>query len=387
MNLDRSITELDCLFIDPDLFTLDALRFGLVPSYNIAKYTMNYDRYKIFINASLPNDGNSHLLNTIEGPFGSGKSHTLALVTDISKEQGYLISKVDFTKEAVCLSRPYDFFHSILSGIEGKDIDRGFPLFSLFTRKINKSTQKIPKSSFPLLENYRILQNIDINQENIRIIKEYIDYFLQSSSTKFLNYINKNLNFFPDTEKLVGFSSPTAQDKTRVLYENITALGVIARYSGYKGLIITIDEVIGGEDKPDEAVLVVKEMQKGIIQVSQAMTQERVIPGHLGFYFSVVRSPSPLYHALVDNHQKIMKGSIFPLQQGSSHPFSPDETKFLFRNIFQAYKQIYKISGDNYDKVYQRFIEKFDVPQTSSDRTRQLIKQYLYYLDTIYGPP
>jgi hypothetical protein len=78
------------------MISLEALRFGLAPRAHIKELTIGYDELESWTHQYLPHKKDNGLkISKIRGDFGEGKSHSLQVIRDIAKEQGYLTSWIE----------------------------------------------------------------------------------------------------------------------------------------------------------------------------------------------------------------------------------------------------------------------------------------------------
>ena len=86
----RAVVEMDKF---QQVKALEALRFGLVPESHLECLTVGYQDMVRWIGNCLPT--RECRIHELCGPFGTGKSHTLAVVRQIALDQGYLAAKIE----------------------------------------------------------------------------------------------------------------------------------------------------------------------------------------------------------------------------------------------------------------------------------------------------
>ena len=77
------------------LKAIEALRFGLVPEEYIEELTIGFSSLKDWVLRRLPYAHNGRpQVSEITGPFGTGKSHTMAVIRYVARNEGYVTARV-----------------------------------------------------------------------------------------------------------------------------------------------------------------------------------------------------------------------------------------------------------------------------------------------------
>src|SRR4051794_28131537 len=75
---------------------IEALRFGLVPQSAIEDLTLGFPALRDWTLANLPSAlGDRPHVAAVTGPFGTGKSHTMAVIRYVAGREGYATARVE----------------------------------------------------------------------------------------------------------------------------------------------------------------------------------------------------------------------------------------------------------------------------------------------------
>jgi hypothetical protein len=96
---------------------IEALRFGVVPSLEIDVLTVDYDRIADWVRARLPTVSSTACFSLVTGPFGSGKSHAMAVVRHVAQRERYLTAAVEVDGVNVTLAKPDEMLRQMWTGL------------------------------------------------------------------------------------------------------------------------------------------------------------------------------------------------------------------------------------------------------------------------------
>ena len=86
---------------------VEALRFGLVPPSCIENVTAGFSYLERWILDRLPHlKGGAPTFSEVCGPFGTGKSHTMAVVRFVAEREGYATAQVEVDGRRISFSDP-----------------------------------------------------------------------------------------------------------------------------------------------------------------------------------------------------------------------------------------------------------------------------------------
>jgi len=142
------------------LKALEALRFGVVPDYYINEITIGYDDLKKWIIHNLPHVcADKPCIYEISGPFGTGKSHTMAVMRHVAVEEGYLTARIEVDGENISLAYPEKLLYNLWLTLQGSDYKPEYPLLDLYLKLIQKGYDNVPPS----------LKNSELFKENFNL--------------------------------------------------------------------------------------------------------------------------------------------------------------------------------------------------------------------------
>jgi hypothetical protein len=96
--------------------SLEALRLGVVPARGLTALTVGRDREQARLHRLL--DGNGTGLLTIEGHYGAGKSHLIALAAAAALERGWVVARASFDPLEVPPSHPLRIYRALAGSLQ-----------------------------------------------------------------------------------------------------------------------------------------------------------------------------------------------------------------------------------------------------------------------------
>ena len=229
--------------------SVEALRFGLVPDRHIAELTLGMEELDAWTRARLPSahDGRP-LASAINGPFGTGKSHTMAVVRHIARREGYAVARVEVDGQTVSLSSPPKLLNRLWSTLGASDLESFTPVLDLYLKAIRQrmpAPTVAPRGIDRIQHNYEVVSIVE-HAGKIETHRGLIEGLLTSSEEVTANQARAVLA----AESSVRFYefSPKAMIGKRVAdrpYDFVEVLAghaMVAQRAGYKGLVITVDE-------------------------------------------------------------------------------------------------------------------------------------------------
>lgn len=95
---------------------LEALRLGVVPAHGLGALTVGRDRELTRLHRLLDGDGTGLL--TIEGHYGAGKSHLIALAGAAAEERGWVVARASFDPLEVPPSHPLRIYRALAGSLQ-----------------------------------------------------------------------------------------------------------------------------------------------------------------------------------------------------------------------------------------------------------------------------
>lgn len=143
---------------------LDALRFGLVPLAAARDLTIGYDQFAGWARRQMPTPEGVRLA-AVSGPFGSGKSHAMALMRQMARELGALTAHVEIDGREITLADPDAILRSLWPTLDGDGLERAHSLLSLHVEAMRRG-----------FSNWRSSRvNIDRVRDNHTLVRQLQD--------------------------------------------------------------------------------------------------------------------------------------------------------------------------------------------------------------------
>jgi len=361
---------------------LEALRFGLVPESHLEFLTVGYQDMAGWIDNCLP--ARECRIHEICGPFGTGKSHTMALVKQIALDQGYLAARIEIDGKSNNFSAPQRLLYNIWLSLEGKGLSIEMPLLDIYLKAMQNGYDSVPK---PLKD----LDYFPGNFDFIRILKtsqqiEGLAYLLEEclagsenvSATQVKADLAKETNLKRAQINFKPMIAKGAHDKLIMFIMSLAGHALLAKAAGYRGLVVTIDEfeahsMLSSSDrtKAKELISVLEQY------VSQGF---RIPPAPLAIFIGAVSQDGNKGDPWIEDLVYSSGGKQYFLT-----PWSDAQKEQLANRIFNLYQSTYQISA-SYD---QGLIDKTRMLLESREQTdlvRAFIKYYMAVLDNEYGP-
>jgi|SRR5712692_3474103 len=369
---------------DPERMAIEALRFGLVPEDGIESFTLGFEEVRIWVIGRLPetHGGGPHVAE-VSGPFGSGKSHTMAVVRYVAKQRGYLVARVAVDGNSVTLSDPERLLYALWATLHAADLRSTTPLLDLSLTAIQKghpAPSVAPRGIDRVRDNYgtaRLLRSyslVDAHGYALDAIMSSSYEFTAADVTGMISSERAVPSWEVRVRRMIG------QHVDERPYDFIAAwvgYALLARLAGYKGLVITIDEFeverFHSAPRTDALLTVVSKYLKGELDHPRAP---------LGVFFATVGAQGHRGDAFIDGLLD-SAGDCYVLPV-----WSAEDRAELARWIFAHYASTYGVDGPYPEAVAsatEQLLERQGSAH-SSGLIRSFIKNYVAALDSIYGP-
>ena len=368
------------------LRALEALRFGLVPQYMIDQFTLGYRDLDAWVCKHLPAARNGKpVACEVRGPFGTGKSHTVAVTRYIAEQQGYLHARVEVDGVSVSFSNPGKLLHTLWTTLKGKGFEPELPMLELYLRALQASPQAATSAVEYLmttrdnLEAVRKLRLYSLIDQHGQLIEGLLTGSEEHTGTMARDIISKSAPIPKGHVNLVPAMSRKVVERPGCFVESLVGTALLAAVAGYKGLVVTVDEFEG--EYGDYQRL--KQTRETIAALREYFQNENYLPrAPLALFFATVGAGAS-GDELIDGLVKVSGGGHHLLRQWNTHQIMELSQK-LYKLYCDAYDLGHQYTPDMAEKALKTLKGGADI---TSDLIRQWIKLYIGLLDIAYGPP
>jgi hypothetical protein len=393
------LPDLTSLQTDPSVALrrdVEALRFGIVPSTSLAELTLGYERLASWIRDRLPNEHEvAPSFAEVCGAFGTGKSHTMAVIRSVAEQDGFATAHVEVDGKGVSLTDPLTLATHLLRTLRMPGHRSPTPVVDLNLRaaelghsaavqavRIHErvwanylTTRAISKASDPdsLLEEMDALMSgvndITINSLRRRInhalFRDGIDTWAQGNDIQ--------------PKRLIG---SVVADRPADFMDCLVGYSRLAQIGECKGLVITVDEfeVEHVELAPQKLARLKYMLSVMGLFLSGRFPENR---GPLGIFIGTVAQNGYPGDALIDAIIKPGDDAHYELPD-----WSAADHRELAKRIHAVYCRAYSLQQE-YDANVAKSVERqlADTDVHGSGVIRAFIKRYVAELDSRYGPP
>jgi hypothetical protein len=367
--------------------TLESLRFGLVPNGHIEQLTMGFSVIKEWALESFPDKGVQRIHKVI-GPYGTGKSHTMAVIRYLAEQAGYLVAKVEVDGNSISLSEPAKLLNALWNSLKGSDFETDAPLLGLFEKAIQNGYTSHSFANLKLakyadnMATIQLLSRMGYTEQYQDMIEGVLNGSEEFTATEVNSKLSKEPNLFLPQMKLRSPVSRTVADRSHDFLESIVSCAVLSRMAGFKGLVITIDEF-------EVEVNVTKSKQTQLLELLEVIgsymrgDNQSLPQSPLALYFGTLGQETNPGDAMLDLIVKETNGMIHRL--GS---WQKEQRLYLAEKIYGLYQLSYQLKAPYSAKIAEdvhQLMEKRGYDE--SGLLRQFIKWYVTFLDMLYGPP
>lgn len=368
--------------------SIEALRFGLVPYAHLEELTIGIDELADWVNSRLPhsNDG-APQVSEVCGPFGTGKSHMMAVVRHVARKNNYLTARVEIDGQNVTLSDPERLLYALWSTLEGGDLSSDTPLLDLYVAAMKKT--KVP----PLVaadgidrirDNFGVIRQIH-EQNRLDVLGHVMDAVVSSSGeftgAEAAALVRREIlldTSYGQVRRMIGQS---VVDRPYDFIESIAGHAILARQAGFAGLAITIDEF---ELESATLTPVLQQRVAALIQVVKEYLDGRT--GHrkspVALFFASIGDADHEGDRVIEDLVRNQPDGCFVLEA-----LDRDGRRGLAENIFGLYQRAYSIRAQHLPELTERVENDLDASEASdSGLTRAFIKRYVAALDARFGP-
>ena len=360
------------------LRAIEALRFGLVPETRLPDLTVQYEELKRWVLKSLPHsaNGRSRVAEAC-GAYGTGKSHTMAVVRHIAEMEGYVTAHVALDGIGVTLADPERFLGSLWSGLRAEGFQSATPLLDLYRKAIDArhpAPNITPRNPDRIANNYLIIQKLK-GKGRLENYEYLLDSIISSSGEYTATDANREIGSDLEGCFLKRMIGTKVVDRSNDFVESLFGHAIISRMAGYRGLVVTIDEFeVQHNGLHWDRVSTLIDTIVAYIKGDTAHT-----PAPITLFFATLGEEGHEGDAIIDFMIDECDGNYLQMREL--------EKKDLFeisKRIFFLYQTTYNIEN-NYDP--QLAASAYEWVGHASGRVRAFIKQYVSLLDETFRPP
>jgi len=368
------------------LRALEALRFGLVPQSMLNQFTLGYSDLSAWVGSSLSGLlKNKPVICEVRGPFGTGKSHTVALVRHIAEQQGYLHARVEVDGQNVSFSSPGVFLQILWATLKGKGFEPEYPMLDLYLRALQASPTAAASAVEYLmttrdnLESVRKLRQYNVIEQHGQLLEGLLTGSEEHTGTSARDVFVRNAPILKGQVNLVPVMSRKLFDRPGCLVESLVGTALLAVVAGYKGLVVTVDE-FEVEYVDVQRLKLVREV---VAALREYFENEHYLPSApLSIFFATVGAGAS-GDEIIDGLVKVSGGSHHLLRQ-----WNDQQLLELSKKLHELYRNVYGLAI-NWEPVIAG--EALKMLKGDDDITsgiiRGYIKLYIGLLDIKYGPP
>lgn len=232
--------------VSPERRTLEALRFGLVPVEGLEDFTIGFDDLRSWTLSRLPDASGKPSVSEICGPFGTGKSHSMAAIRHVARQEGFVTAGVEVDGRNVSLSEPERVLYSLWRSLRAEDLSSATPLLELYLRAIGRNERApmmSPGGQDRIWNNYSTVRFMQ-RGELIDSLGYEMDCVLCSSDEVLASEVERRIRSaaWGLDSKVMRMIGRKVDERPHDFVESLAGQAMVAKLAGYKGLVVTIDE-------------------------------------------------------------------------------------------------------------------------------------------------
>jgi hypothetical protein len=367
---------------------IEALRFGLVPKAAIEELTIDYVRLADWVRAQLPAAGRL-AVSEVCGPFGTGKSHTMAVIRHVAGEAGYLTAKVEIDGHRVSLSDPKSLLAHMWPTLEGRNFKSPTPLIDMYRRAIERGCP--PPTVVPpgdhrydrIKLSYTTIAHV-LRRGHLDSFASEIESVLCCDGEHTANDVSYRLTRVPNIDMgqilLRAIIGQGVRDRPYDFVEAIIGTAIVSKLAGFAGIVLTIDEF----EIEDSLTTQRKERVTALLDALEDGLRGKF--GHpnapLGLFFASVDAEGHIGDEVIQQLIQHTNGSRYTL---ASWPDS--RLRELATCISSLYAETYPTRIPITDGPAPTTVKRDNSAALSDDVIRAFIKRCVAGLDVAHGPP
>ena len=354
-----------------------------MPSHAIEEMTVGLKTIREWIVNRLPGlSTHEATVSEVCGHYGTGKSHTMALIRQVAKNQNYVTAHVEINGKDVSLEDPEMLSSHLWKSLEAEGLVSDTPLVDIYLKAIERGANYPGISAGPInktKDNYNTLKLLKKRGVLDNICYDYnclVSCSNEITASELYKRVCSELTmtWFTDLPKVRRPISRMVRERPHDFMESLVGVAIVCKLAGFKGLVITIDEfevqrLTSKWDRVRDLILCLAEYFKG---------KSDLPPSPLGIFFASVGSDGHLGDAIIDAMIKASGGGYYALSK-----FGEDECVAIGKNILGLYKDVHGVPPE-YDQSLAKKIHR--IFQDQEGHVRKFIKFYIATLDKLYGP-
>ncbi|WP_373840041.1 BREX system ATP-binding domain-containing protein [Methanospirillum sp.] len=365
---------------------VEALRFGIVPMYEIENLTMGYSNLKNTFEQYLNNikASNPQFLEVIGG-FGTGKSHRMSVIRHIARNQNFITLKTEIDGSNISFHDPMGLWSALMETIEVKNkVDSVHPVSILGTasKKSSSGFEQLINTG-AIYEAYTLYQSMAMKL-HLERMNRVIPYFgaLIAGDTKYTptdlrKYIKQQsgLSNIPKITPIIRRSP--VWERPNDFINGLAGLSFLAKMCGFNGIVITIDECeVNSHKLTTNQKTQLKDTLLVLINYFRGKLEVPLAPIGL-FIANASDSRMDLVHMIV----KMGEGNCEYLKDWQTSDYS-----ILAKKITMVYEKAYHLNNIYNPEDASTAIKKQEKTVIQDGPVRKFIKDYISILDCKYGP-
>ncbi len=364
---------------------LEALRFGLVPISYLDRLTLNYELLRDWIDGVLSGvAARKPAISTIVGPYGSGKSHTMATVRAIAGSRGYATAHVEVDGTQISLSEPARLLHALWQTVLLAEERSSTPLLDLHRKALASGHYRLRDETFPLAavgKNHVELEGLlGMKPEAASLFPMRIEKVLEGDTTISPTEVNRAIRaefgWRFSTFTLRAIIPPRRVERPFAFARALLDYAELARLAGYAGLVVTIDEF------EVEWVNLTPVAQQQVVNSLAGLAGQLASKLSAPLWVCIATVPEAARLNVATWLRDVCGGLAYEIAE-----MHPHERRELARRIHTLYCNAYNLD-ESFDDQEAAAVERYLDAHGANDsgRIRAFIKRYVATLDSAYGP-
>lgn len=367
--------------VTSELSSIEALRFGLVPNSKLFELTLGFEEARNWILSRFPDPNKKGVISQINGPFGAGKSHMMALIRCLALNEGYAVAQVEVDGNNVSLSQPATLIAKLWQSLKATELSAINPMLNLYVKAVKRGLRgwQLSKGRF-----FRTSGNLDVvrfllENGDLDLFEEKLDAFLSGSPQYTAIQLKREIrrqSRYQMSGQLFTAIGQRLDDRPTDFIDNLVANTLVVTHAGYKGLIVTFDEFETEYNQPLSYLDRAEMLVQALYQYTKGNRWPKV---PLGLFFAAVGQ---------EGHQgdEIIEKLMSPVDDEGYWELKywpKNSRKKLAENIFLLYAKTYETGA----VAWEQWFEETENACIGDDQIRSFIKCFVARLDKEFGPP
>lgn len=378
--------------ISQDIYSLrmalEALRFGLVPISRIDSLSIGFQEMENWVISCLPQQNNGKQVTSIvQGPFGTGKSHAMAVIRYVASKNNYLVARVEVDGQNISLFNPEKLLSSLWSTLSSDDFFSATPLLDLYVKAVDRGCPppRIVSSGMDRIrENYIIIQSL----RRSGLVESYsseLDVIISSGDECSASEVNRQLQLDPKVpfsrSSLKRIIDNKVSERPNCFVQSLVGHAIIAKLAGYRGLVITVDEFEVETNLTKTNLLRVYNLLSLLLNYFNGASNYTEAP--LAVFWSTIGDLNNVNEIILNKMVGASEGKTYELKT-----WEKQDLLLLASKIHHLYRDAYMLdkpfSNTQANKLIELLVSK---GYCDNWMIRAFIKYYIMILDMRFGPP